>query len=222
MNREQIEDLVVESTGRSDKRTLIRSAIDMALGEISTRRLWSDLLVEGEVSISAGDESVDLANDTARIIEIRLMDDSQSRPMCIRPKKWLMDRCPDPSSTSQRRPYYGYLQGTTLYFVPFPDNTYTVKYTYCRLHPALSAATDPVLIRGADRAVQAWATYWIFKSIEKHEDAKEWLSAYEMQLRAAERLDKDNPVVKHVADQHQAPNVVWDSYWLDPFAQGMP
>lgn len=221
MNREEIENLVVDATRRTDKRVLIRSAIDMALGQISTRRLWSDLMVEGEVTISASAASVELAADTARITEIRLMDGNQSKALVIKPKKWLTERYPDPASMSAARPYYGYLQGITLFVIPYPDVEYDINYTYFRLHPALSSSTSPVLIRGADLAVQAWATHWVFKSIEKHADAKEWLELYGQHLRAAEQLDKDNPVVQHLAVQHQDYRPVGE-YWNDPFCERMP
>lgn len=222
MNREQLENFVVSATGRSDKSSFIRTAINMALREISAQRLWSDLMVEDDVTLVADSPSVALASDVARIIEVRVMDDSQSRPLIVRPKSWIIQRVPDPSSRSPARPCYGYLQGTSLFVVPYADVNYDIHYTYYRLHPELTASTDEVLIRLADNAVAALATHLTFKSIEKHEDAAQWLNSYGQYLASAMKIDKSNSVVQHKADQHQDGGTFSPDYWLDPFAQRMP
>lgn len=228
MNREAIETLVAEATGRSDKTTLVRSAINIALSKVSAFRLWSDLIVEDEVSIVANDASVELASDVARVSEVRVMDGLQSKPLLVRPKAWLLKRVPDPSARSTGRPCYGYLQGTTLFFVPLSNDSYEIRYTYCRLHPALATSTDAVLIRGADAAVVAYTIYWVFKSIEKHEDASMWLDTYNRELSDAAKIDRGNTVTQHKADQHRAGHypgdgvTSWSEYWLDPWCQRMP
>jgi hypothetical protein len=222
VNREQLENFVISATGRSDKSTFIRTTINMALREISAQRLWSDLMVEDEVTLAADTASVALASDVARVIEVRVMDDNQSKPLIVRPKTWIIQRVPDPASRSPARPCYGYLQGANLYVIPYADEEYEISYTYYRLHPELSASTDEVLIRGADNAVAALATHLTFKSIEKHDDAAQWLNSYGQYLASAIKLDKSNSVVQHKADQHGDSGPYTTDYWLDPFVDRMP
>lgn len=221
MNREQLETLVVEATGRSDKTTLIRSALNLAIQRVSAHRLWSDLMTEDEVSIAAGAASVALASDVARVIEARILG-AQRRPLMVRPKAWLMQREPDPSQRAATAPCYAYLQGTSLYVIPYPDAEYDIGYTYYKLPAQMTLSTDEQPIRCADAAIAAYATHWVFKSIEKHEDAEMWAQTYLDQLRSAEKVDKSNSVVVHQADQHQDRGQFPGEYWNDPFVLRNP
>jgi len=222
MTRSELEALVLEATGRTDKTSLIRLGINLALREISSQRLWTDLQTEDEVTIAASATYVDLATDLARPTEMRVIDGTQSRPLRIRPKTWLIKRVPDPSSRSTGRPTYGYIEGKRLYVIPIPDAEYTIRYTYFKVHPDLSSDSDEVLIRGIDGAVVAYATYWVFHSLEKTEDAKVWYQTYEMQLRSTVKLDSMNPAIEQAADQRGNEFDLSGDYWLDPFVRSMP
>lgn len=222
MTREDLENLVVQSTGRSDKTSLIRTALNLAVAEVSSRHLWSDLQTEAEVTINSGEGSVELAADVARIAEIRVIDGTNSRSLLVRPKTWLVQRCPDAASRSTSRPTYGYLEGRTLHVIPWSDTTYTIRYTYFKLHPTLDTNTSEVLIRHAEQAVVAYATYWVFKSIEKHEDAQQWLATSEALIMSAKKIDQSNSVVLKLATPRDEPGLDYGDYWLDPFVQKMP
>ena len=222
MNRAAVRNLVLEATKRTDKVALINSAIDLAVAEVSSQHLWSDLLVEDEVSLTTDEPSVDLETDLTRLMEVRLIDDTNSRPLLIRNKSWLVNRFPNIESQSSARPVYGYMQGTTLFVLPVPNSNYTVRYSYYRLHPALATDVDEILIRHADGAVAAYATFWVFKSLERHADAKEWLGTYVALLNSAKRVDKDNTAVKIKADQRGQDMPQVGEYWLDPFVDRMP
>ncbi len=225
MTRESLENLVTEATGRSDKLTLIRSALSLAIAEVSSQRLWSDLMVRDEVTIAAGALSVDLASDVARVFEITVVDGLSSRPLFCRSKKWLVERVPAPESNSTGTPTYGYLEGQTLYVLPRPTDTTVLRYSYYRLHPELDSPTSTLLIRHATAAVAAYATFWVFQSIEKMKEAEQWYATYLKQIESAKKVDSDNSVTKFEmtprgrtgSDQN-----VWSNYWLDPFVKTMP
>lgn len=222
MNRSAIRNLVIEATKRTDKVALINSAIDLAVEEVSSQRLWSDLLVEDEVTLTEDEPSVELASDMARLIEVRLIDDTNSRVLILRNKTWLVNNFPNVSSQTSARPVYGYLEGKTLFLIPIPNSDYTIRYTYCKLHPALATDADEVLIRHAAPVVAAYATFWVFKSLERHVDAKEWLGTYIALLNSAKKVDSDNPAVKIKADiRGSSPGNVGE-YWLDPFVRRNP
>ena len=225
MNREALENLILESTGRSDKLTLIRSAINIALEEVSGAALWNDLRTEDTVTAVGGEPYVDLAEDAVRVAEVRRIEGLLSRPLLIRPKTWLVTRYPSVESMSNQRPVYGYITGQRLYFVPIPDVSYDITYTYFPLHPELTNATDEVLIRAASTAVIAFATFWVFQSIEMSEDAKRWFDIYQDRLKRAIKIDGADSAVKYEAEKRSNPGTYIPpnaAYWLDPFVRRTP
>lgn len=223
MNRQEIENLVIEATGRSDKLALIRLAINLALTEISSQRLWSDLQVEDEVAISQSDLSAALASDVARVAEVRLIDGTSSRVLLIRPKTWLVQKCPDVASRPEGRPLFAYLEGTSLFFYPVPSQAYTIRYTYYKLHPALTLPTDSILVRQIESAVVAYTVFWLFQTLEQQENAKIWYASYQIFMRSAELVDKSNSAVQQVAEPRTNLGEYMPSeWWLDPFVQSNP
>lgn len=228
MNRQDLETLVLEATGRTDKLTLIRSALNMAVEEVSSRRLWRELQVEDEVTIVSGAQSVDLADDLARVMEIRLIFGLISYPLLIKEKKWLTDRVPNIPALSTARPIYGYLEGKTLFVARRPNMDYVIRYTYHRLHPALDLPTSELLLRKCGPAVAAWTTYWVFLSSEQPKEAEMWMATYEKHLASAMKLDEDDSVIVRRATQRtntgQAGTGILsvNDYWLDPFTMSMP
>lgn len=222
MQLSDLVNLVVEATGRSDKTALIKSGINLAIEEISVARLWSDLQTTGTGTVSAGSPYLDLESDVTRVEEARIIDGTSSRSLLVRPKSWLLQRVPDPSSRSHSRPCYAYLEGLRLYMIPYPDVDYTVSYTYYKKHPTLTADSDETLIRGIDGAVAAYAAFWVFNSIEKAEDANRWYQTFMARLESAKRLDAGNSVVKREATPTQGQPYLGPDYWLDPFIRRMP
>lgn len=224
MTRAELRALVIEATRRSDKASLINDAINFALADISSQHLWSDLLVEATATLTEGSTSVSLAADVARVTEVRILDESgtPSWPLQVRPKSWVVRKFPNPSAGSQGRPNFGYLEGTTLSTVPVPDVDYTVRYSYYRIHPNLTSDGSSTLVRGIDPAVIAYATHWVFQSIEKYEEARRWLEIYAMKLTIAKKVDKDNSVVQSIAESRDEQLPANHEYWLDPLVRRMP
>ncbi len=221
LTRAQIRTLVLDATGRTDKTTLINTAIDLGVEEFSTQYRWSDLLIEADATLTADVQSVALASDVARIIEIRLIDGNNSRTLRIRSKDWIVKHFPNPSATNSAKATFGYLQGTTLFVVPIPDSAYTIRYSYYKLSAALTTDAQEVDVRHSGAAIAAYATYWVFQTVEKHEDAERWLATYLKLLDSAKRTDKENSVTTQVFDQ-RGEILVSQEFWLDPFVGGTP
>jgi len=222
ITRSTIRGLVEDATGRTDKATLINSAIDIAVEEVSTQHLWSDLMVEADATMIVSNPDIALASDVARVAEIRIIDSNLSRRLEIRPKSWIVRHFPNPVAVSTGKPRYGYIEATTLTVVPIPDTAYTIRYSYFKLHIALASDTSTVLIRHIGPAVVAYATFWVFQSIEKHEDAQRWLMSYLQLLLSAKKVDRANAAIVYVADQRGDLPVSSNDYWLDPFVKVMP
>lgn len=223
MTRETLEGLVLAATARSDKLSLIRQAINLGVEDLSTAHLWSDLQVEDDVTLLTNAASVDLATDVARVSEVRVIDGTQSYEISIRPKTWLVSKFPNPAASSTGRPAWGYLEGTTLFVVPLASADYIIRYTYYRLHPSLDTATDSILIRNGGAAVAAFATSWVFNSVEKHTDADAWMIKYGRLVQQAIRVDKANSAIQYSAEPRPGynPNTSQD-YWTNPLARRMP
>lgn len=218
MNREDLETLVSEATGRTDKLTLIRSALNLAVAEVSAQREWSDLLSRDEVTISSGAQSVELADNVARVFQVTVVDDTLSRPLLGRSKSWVEERYPSPESWPVGQPECGYLEGKTLYMVPRPDQDYVIRYSYYKLHPELTSPTSELLIRHAQAAVVAYATFWVFQSIEKLKEAEQWYALYLRQLASAKKVDSSNSMTKFQMNPRGS-SMPYDNYWLDPYVR---
>lgn len=228
MNRAEVRNLVIETTGRSDKTTLINSAINIALNKLSSEYLWNDLLTEASANLTVGSNAVSLASNMRRLSEVRLLDGLNSHEIIVKRRTWIAEMFPDITAYAASRPRYAYVSGTTLYLVPAPDAVYNgIEYSYYRMHPDLTDDSTDILIPQADEAVIAFTTYWVFKSIEKHEDAAQWFAEYQMLVRDAKRVDRDSAVDSTATPRGQSQgytrgNVVPGDYWLNPFYKGVP
>ena len=218
MNRKDIRDLVIETTGRADKTTLINSAINIALAKVSTSRLWNDLLTDGSVTLVVDALSASLDSNLRRLSEARLIDGSSSYKLQIRNKNWIKRKFPDISSMSSGKPVFGYIQGTTLFFLPPTDTALDIEYSYFRMHPNFTDDTTESLIQQADEALISYTTYWIFKSLQMHDDAREWFADYQVQLADAKQSDI-SPAEESISDPRSrgVSSSSGANAWLDPF-----
>lgn len=224
MNRAAIRNLVAESIGRTDgsKDSLINSAIDLAVVKVSLIRYWPQLQVAATVAIVLDDLSVALATDAIRVTEIRLTDGtSLAWRLKIRQKEWIVRRYPDPSFLSAGKPRWGYIENKTLFVLPKSDASYTIDYTYFRVHPALATDTDSPLIDGIDAAIVSYAIYWVFRTLQQLEDAKLAFQGFRDELSDAIRADRLS-VEETIASPWNERMPVSPDYWLDPFVRSMP
>lgn len=219
MNREALEELVYESTGRRDKASLTLSALNLAVVEVSKARLWSVLQTEADVTTTANVASVALDSNAERISEIRLIDGLNSVPLCIRPKTWLTQHIPYSGSYSASRPVWGYLEGKTLVLFPIPDAAYTIRYTYYKIHPSLDTNTSELLLDHLSAAVVAWATSWVFKALEKFEESDRWLRLAQSLVSDAKGFDAANSVITYRTTGRDEAVPSSMTPWLDPFAK---
>lgn len=221
MDRAAARTLVESSTGRTDKTTLINSALDLGVVKVSTARLWSQLRVSATASLLVDTSSVALASDAVRLTELRVLDGTSSYHLQLRAKEWVVRRWPLTSSLNRAKPAWGYLEGKTLHVVPEADKAYTIGYSYCRLHPALTDDSDPLLIDAADAAVVAYAIYWVWFSLEQPETATSWKAVFEDELADAIKADHSSATEIFLLPYNEA-TPVQPNYWLDPFVKTTP
>jgi len=222
MNRGTIREQVIQATGRSDKVDFINSSINIALEEVSSRHLWSELLEEGSVPLVASQDGVDLGVASTRILDVRIDDGVRERPLSVRTLEWVHRRFPNRRYHSIGKPAWGYFRGKTLITTPIPDDAYTVRFSYFSVHPSLEDDSDEVLITYASPAVIAYTTFWVFQAIEKNTEATQWFNVFQTRLQSAKKLDMSNHAIQYVADQRGDYLTPAAEYWLDPFVRAVP
>ena len=183
--------------------------------------LWSDLQVGATATFTVGQTTLALASDMRRLTMVLVLDGLSSYRLTLLNKTQLKSRFPDFTAWTNQKPRFGYIAGTTLTVVPPPSEALTVDYTYYRLHPALANDAAILLITQADEAVIAFTTYRLFKAIQQHDDAKEWLIDYAIFLKDAISADR-SPATELMAEPRGRGRPVPVDYWLDPFVQHVP
>ena len=216
MNRAEIRTLMEAATGRTDKTTTFDSAINIALRKVSSEHLWNDLLTEDSKTLTTGTNTIVLATDTRRLSEVRVIDGLNSYRLIVFPKTKFSMMYPNPTALSNQKPRVAYLQGTTLHMAPPPDSTYTIKYSYYKLHADFTDNVTETDIPQADEAVVSYAIYWIFKSIEQYDSAVRWFADYEDQLKDAKRVDLSSAITV-IATPRPSRTSINPDFWVDPF-----
>lgn len=222
MTKEEMVGLVVLNTRRSDKTVLAGSAIDLALNEIALRHEFHSLKAEAFASLTLGSTTVTLPDNVYQIKKVVLQASSTSfaHEVPLKLKSWVLERYPDlGEQLAVNLPAVVFREGTTLVFVPPATQDYTVRVTYRRLFPAIGDDDEPTDLT-LTNAIVAWATSYVFRSIEEFLSADRWLGEYERSLRLAITADRARGEV------HQHEGFVDEPYepaanpWQDPFNSG--
>jgi hypothetical protein len=223
MTRAEILSLVQTNIGnRTDKNTLIYSAIDFAQRDIARcGQLFRSLHQSFSTSITTGDSVIALPAYTRHIIEIRLQDSASttSYPLCLKPKIWVMKRYPNPSADPQSKPDIAYIENGSLYFVPYSNGDYTIAGTvYCDPAP-FTDSSQSVAVDGSEDAIVAYCTAYVYRSIQQFDAANQWQANYIQLLERLKVEDRRSPGVDFSQDSFGdgTTNKSLASYWLNPF-----
>jgi len=127
--RLQLVSAVQDILGRIDKDDVILLGLDIALEDIKDRHVWNDLALQ-DTSIIEDDGSVTLPTNFDKLIEARLIDGTSSYPITIRSSEFVRTNYPNPSEDSTGTPYLGFVEGGSLYFIPYSNDSYSIYMTY--------------------------------------------------------------------------------------------
>lgn len=139
---------IVEISKRGDKSTLIGYGIDAGLLDACLEHEFREMEVEADLSASEDDLSEALPSDFHDLLEVRLIDGTQSYPLIVKAKKWITDKFPNIDEDSSSRPDYVYIEDGSLFFSTKLDDDYTIRVTYWKLQTFATVATEnpiPVL-----------------------------------------------------------------------------
>jgi hypothetical protein len=155
--------------------------------------------------------------ERARIIRAYWINGTQSWPILVKPREWVLRRVPDNTVQSASYPHWGYLEGNALRVTPPSVNDGVVRVTYQQI-PLMTEDSDENPIKLTNEAVISFATSWVYKSLAMREDSLFWEQNGERALYDAVNADTDNSVIDFGMDMQGVDNTPFIEAWQDPFA----
>ncbi len=168
---------VVARTARADKNTEAGVAVNLALKELTQIHFFRDLQSNESLSYTADAEYVALPSRTRAILEARLINGTQSYPIILKAKKWVLDRWSKVSELNASYPIYAYIEDEKLYICPEASADYTIEVTALIYAADISGSTENP-IANSDEAIVAWASMYIFGMIQNTEMSVFWEKRY--------------------------------------------
>lgn len=203
MTKSELRDLVRSNTNRQDKDSVADSALSLGLEKSAMMHDFQSMRIQSDVRVSANEISVALPDDLWKLREARVINIQNTQLVSIlelRDQQWILERFESPS-TMIGRPTFGYIQNRSLYIVPKAQESYDLRMSYTRL-PTLVSDTDSVEITGLDEALVAYATAFVFRSVQLFQDAQTWMTEFYRALDSAIQHDRRQPMKKVQMDPH--------------------
>ena len=216
--RKELRELVKPNLGgRTDKDTVINSALEAGLKYAINIHFFRSMINENDVEIVADDTYLTIPSTYFQLLECRLIDGTASYNIDIRPKKWITERWPNISERSTAKPIYGYIEGGKIYLYPVSNGSYTVRITTCDNPTFSSADATENPIPCLDDALVYYATAHVMKSLQMFELAASWDLEFARAFSAAKTGDMKGPEVYRLEPFGAEKPAVIEPY-LDPFA----
>ena len=220
MTLSELRQLVVDAVGRTDKTSVINNGLNLGLKELGKLHDFRAMREESDHSLVDTDESVAVPTGMFHLLEARLIDGTMSFPSVLRSKKWITERWPNISALSSNKPNLGYEEGGLIYLYPVCNGSYTLRVTVSSLPANFASDSTENPLVGTDYTLAAWATAYVYETVEQFEQGAFWRSRFSTSALADIRADK------RVATLYQASETSPNSDdfrspepWLDPFAR---
>lgn len=230
----QLQNLVLLNCNREDKADLIKEAINLALEEIVQISPWRELKIEYDVAIAEGSNAVAIPSQVTHVSQVRILNTdvpsivtSDSEPgqqlgyvVEIRSQKEVQNDNPDLNVASRGIPSTCFVSGGNIIFdVPLNADK-IVRMLADSFVPTLEDDDDPNPLPRTDNAVVAWATSYVFRSIEMFENSREWERIYGQALRFAVVNDRRHPGVKLQMRGAMTPQERWYDPRINTYTRG--
>jgi hypothetical protein len=210
---------VESSTGRTDKTTVINDGLQEGLEECLRRHLFRDLKESADVTINSADYSCALPSGLLNVFQVELINGTSSFTMTLWTKEKFQRAFPDLTTQTSALPYWAWvdLANGLLKFSPSSNGTYAIRFSYTSVPDFVSDSdTSPV---GVDAAL-AWATSYLFRSIQQYEDAEHWEMVFNRRLASAIAMDVRDNVERVHEGFHRTESPSPLNPWEDPFNMG--
>lgn len=226
MNRASLRNIVLQNTNRKDKIDLINSAFDLALTEMAQQHDFHQNRLQAQIDMPIGSNTVTMPDDVFQVLNVRLVDTTSSinsRTIILEDKAVLTKQWPNLAVTIQSWPKYAFVDWETnlLTFLPPTSQEWTATVEYFRLFPQFVNDLDAIG-RNLEAALIAYATSYIFKSIQMFQEATFWFTEYQRSLLLAIRADSRTNTQRQMQG-HKSHFIHGDDTvppWLDPFNRG--
>jgi len=189
----QLRTLVQANCNRPDKTAVVDAGLNFGLDELTRRHTWRARRSEVPVAIAMDDLSFTVPDGLTHVSDIRVMnsDGIMVHKLCVRAKNTLIRDYPQLThSNISGTPAYGYEEAGIVYFFPKAAQVFTMLVTGDTQGGSMVDDTDGPGIEGVDEALVAYATAYLFRSIQQNEEAGVWEMNFERRAQTAMRDDK--------------------------------
>jgi hypothetical protein len=191
MTRQQLRELVRLNIARTDKDSLINSALDLALvAALSANPEWSFLSTYADLPIVSGNGSLTLPADYGALIGATLLNGTQSFKFEIRTPDYIRSQFPAPDQYPTGIPEVGYIDGGLLYLIPYSNGSYNLRLYYTIDKTSFTSDADTSPSATIDEVLVSYATSYVFSSLQLHQDAMAWLQRHSLAFKTATSRDR--------------------------------
>ena len=198
----EIRDEVLSNTGRGgggsgDKTDKATKGINRGLQHIARRQDWKDLRTSATTStnVPEDDTFITLETDYLRLLEFRWIDSSSDTgdELYVASKEDVLKRFTINTVNASSKPVAAYEEQGLLHLIPPADGTYRIDYTYIKRPDTLADDSDTPDINDVEDVLEAFATAYVFKSVQAYEDANQWQGTFIGLLERAIQEDAKRP-----------------------------
>lgn len=219
MIRSDLRQAVIDSSGRTDKDSVINRGLDLGLRKLAMLHPFGDLLVQDTEALAVDDTYVTLPAGVYKVWETRLIDGTMSYPLTQKTKLWVVDRWPAVEEYTASKPVVYYVEDGKLYIAPKSDGVYDLRFTYLSLPTGFASDAEENPVNGSDLCLIDFAAAYLFRTLEQFDSSREWERQFAQDAADLIRSDKrTNALFAHSGFQQDVP-LGQPNPWEDPFAR---
>lgn len=220
MTLTQLLSAIQTNVNRTDKDAAARTGVQLAVEKVLSAHSFRATRVGVDIDFTAGDSSVQLPSDLVNIREARWLTNltsTQSWPIIIKTKDWIVQRFPNVASLTTSYPYIGYIEGGVFNTVPGATVDGILRITYDRTQ-VFENDDASTIIPICDEAIIAFGTAWVLKSLMLFAEASQWeMTGDRALMRAITVDDRDNEIFGTMNSNSGVDQPFIEPY-LNPFA----
>lgn len=222
MTRSEIVQTILTHTRRTEKAALALTAINLALSEMSQIHDFDILRGETDVQLSSGATLVALPDGVFQLRDIIVIDPSSTNGwrLQLRSKYWVTNRLPNLGVQLSSTPFAAYTEGNYIVVAPPSSRDLTLRVVYTQQFEALDEDAAEPAVNTIVNAIIAWATAYVFRSIEEFASADQWMREYGRALQHAITADRRRGETFVASPFRAVESEPIIDPWLDPFNPG--
>jgi hypothetical protein len=225
MTHLQLQNAVVDITGRSDKKTdgAITAALNLAQREAAGHADFERLRTSFSTGVVLSDSSFTPPTNTIKIHKCRALKDGTdwAAPLEVYTDDIALTNFPDPSDVLNGFPAICYLESGLIKFIPSADTAYTMEGKVQVSPTDMSADGDTPTLDNAELFLIYWASGHIYNSLENFEVGMKWERKAEVELAKLVADENHRASTRRVLEPFRDPpsRSPYIPAYLNPFAR---